>query len=169
VGPPLRSGPTAQTLTAEMREYAPEYTKRERIIYVLKLLAWVIPIALFLKLWFFEWLTEFSRNANCYNYGSINGVHLVVYGLFVIMPLSFALVLFLIEGRRSIKIIKLGQNPLPNEKVLNPTKYKYGFAAKIQPFIMLSSILCLVGISVWGGFQAYETSKNIKPCAVKNE
>jgi hypothetical protein len=144
-----------------MRGYAPEYTKRERIIYGLKLLAWMIPIALFLKLWFFGWLSEFSRNANCYNYGSINGVHLVLYGLFVFMPLSFALVMFLIEGRRSIKIIKLRQNPLPNEKVLKPTRYKYGFTAKIQPFIMLLLVLCLVGISVWGSFQAYEISKNI--------
>ena len=151
-----------------MSEYGPEYTKRERIALVLKILAWVIPIYLVAQFWFFDWFSEYSENANCYNYGNINGVHLVFYGLFVFMPFSFAIVLFLFEGRRSIKVIKLGQSPLPNEKVLRPTKYKYGTAAKVQPLGVFSIILFLIGLSIWGGFQAHEITKDIKPCAVNN-
>ena len=139
---------------------------RERIALVLKILAWAIPIYLIAQFWFFDWVSEYSKNANCYNYGNINGVHLVFYGLFVFMPLSFGVIVFLFEGVRSIKVIKLGQNPLPNEKVFRPTKYKYGTAAKVQPCGIFAVILLLIGLSIWGGFQAYELTKNIKPCAV---
>lgn len=149
-----------------MSQYAPEYTKRERIIVVLKMLAWAILIYLIAQFWLFDWLAEYSKNANCNTYGSINGVHLLFYGLFVFMPLSFGIVVFLFEGVRGIKVIKLGQNPLPNEKVLRPTKYKYGAAAKVQPFVIFTLILFLIGLSIWGGFQAYELTKVIKPCAV---
>ena len=147
-------------------DYAPEYTKKERIVFVLKIMAWAIPLFVIAEFWFFDWLAEYSKNANCYNYGDINGVHLVFYGLFVFMPLSFATIIFLTEGRRSIKVIKLGQNPLPNEKVFRPTKYKYGIAAKVQPIGMFTAILFLTGLSVWGGFQAHDLTKDIKPCTV---
>ena len=149
-----------------MSVYAPEYTKSERIRIALKLLAWTLPIFLGAKVWFFDWLAEFAKNANCYNYANINGVHFVFYGLFVFMPLSLAIVLFLVEGRRSIKVLKLGQNPLPNEKVFRPTKYKYGAAAKVQPLLLIFIIMFLTGLSVWGGFQAHKLTKAIKPCAI---
>jgi len=147
-------------------DYAPEYTQKERIAFVLKIMAWTIPLFVMTQFWFFDWLSEYSENANCYNYGDINGVHLVFYGLFVFMPLSLAIIVFLTEGRRSINVIKLGQNPLPNEKVFKPTKYKYGNAAKIKPIGIFCVILFLTGLSVWGGFQAHDLTKDIKPCTV---
>ena len=149
-----------------MNEYAPEYTKREKIILIIKIMSWAIPVFLIAEFWFFDWISEYSKNANCYNYGNINGVHLIFYGLFVFMPLSLAIIIFLLEGRRSIKVLKAGQNPLPNEKVLKPTRYKYGHASKIQPFIILSLILLIVAFSIWGGFQSHNLTQNIKPCEV---
>lgn len=145
-------------------DYAPEYTKRERIEIALKNLAWAIPVVFICEFWLFDWFAEYSNNANCYKYGSINGVHLVFYGLFVFMPLLFAIILCLTEGRRSIKVFRLGQNPLPNEKVFSTTSYKYGLAAKAQPIVVLSVMLFLIGLSVWGGFQAHDLTRNIKPC-----
>jgi hypothetical protein len=151
-----------------MNEYAPEYTKKERIILVAKILIWVIPLYLFAEFWLFDRLAEYAANANCQQYGNVNGAHLMIYGTFVLIPLSFAGVLFLIEGRRSIKIIKLGQNPLPDEKVLRQTKYKYDAAARIQPIAIFSMIVFLIGVSVWGGFQAHKLTQSIKPCASNN-
>ncbi|MCP4978354.1 MAG: hypothetical protein GY931_19585 [Maribacter sp.] len=147
-------------------DYAPEYSKKERIMIMLKILAWAIPFITIFEFWFVDWFSEYSRNANCYNYGSLNGVHLVFYGIFVFVPLSFAIILLLTQGRRSFKVIRIEQNPLPNEKVFSPTKYKYGKAATIQPIVVLLLIMCLFGLSVWGGFQAHEITKDIKPCTV---
>ena len=149
-----------------MSEYAPEYTKKERIVLGIKMLAWIVLIYVFFKFWFFDWFDEYSKNANCYSYDGIKRLHIIFYGIFVCVPLSFALLLFLTEGIRSIKVIRLGQDPLPNEKVLKSTKYKHGIAAKIKPLFLFSMIFVLLGISVWGGFQAYDITKDIKLCTV---
>ncbi|MES9969837.1 MAG: hypothetical protein ABW092_07355 [Candidatus Thiodiazotropha sp.] len=149
-----------------MSEYAPEYTKRERIVFILKLLALATPIYLMVQFWLADWIADFTKNAHCFNYGSINGMHLVFYGALTFLPLLLGIILFLFEGIRGIKIIKLGQNPLPDEKVFTPTKYKYGAAAKVQPFGIFSVIVFCIGLSIWGGFKAHEQTREIKPCTV---
>lgn len=147
-----------------MNYYAPEYTKRERIVFVLKQMLWFLPLYAATELWFFDWLAEYSDNANCYYYGNITGVHLVMYGLFVGIPLFIGITIAIFEGRRAIKIFRLGQSPLPGEKVFKKTKYRYGYKAKIQPV----AIFCVLGFffvfSIWGSMQAYKITQDIKPC-----
>lgn len=149
-----------------MINYAPTYTKRERIVWVLKQMLWFLPLYAATELWFFDWLVEYSHNANCYSYGHITGVHLIMYGIFVGIPLFFCTIIILFEGRRSIKIIRLGQNPLPGEKVFKKTTYKYGYKAKIQPI----TIFCFIGFFfiflIWGAMQAYQITQDISPCLV---
>ena len=70
------------------------------------------------------------------------------------IPIGSALAIFSIEGVRSLKIIRLGQNPLPGEKVLRKTKYKYGVKAKIQPYIVLLVLVFLLGLGIKGIFWA---------------
>jgi Flp pilus assembly protein protease CpaA len=91
-------------------------------------------------------------------------VQLLLYGVFVGAPLSCALVILLLEGRRSYKVIRIGQNPLPGEKVLRKTKYRYGVAARVQPAALFAIMALLVGVSIWGSFQAQKLSRNITPC-----
>ena len=143
---------------------APEYSKKERIILVAKMFAWVVPAVLFLELWFRDWLSEYTEVADCYFYGSITGMHLIFYGVFVGLPIMSAIIVFLLEGRRGIKIIKLRQNPLPGEKVLRPTEYKYGNTALIQPTVIFAVIFFMLGMSVWGSFQAEKIVAKVKPC-----
>ena len=78
--------------------------------------------------------------------------------------MSLAIIIALFEGPRSIKIMRLGQNPLPNEKVFKKTKYKYGGKAKIQPVVIFCSIGLLFVFSIWGSLQAYKITQDIKPC-----
>lgn len=108
-----------------MNNYAPEYTKKERIAIIVKSLLLALPIYAVAQLWFFDWLREYADNANYYYYyyyyGNITGVHLLMYSMFVGLPLLPAIILFIFEGRRSLKIIKLWQSPLPGEKVFNKT------------------------------------------------
>jgi hypothetical protein len=146
--------------------YAPEYTKQERINLALKHGSWILPLFIIIQYYFFPWLKDYASHANCYIYGNghINGIHLLFYGLFIFMPLSFAVIVFITEGKRSIKVLKIGQNPLPGEKVFRPTKYKYGVTSKIKPLIVLVVIICFILTSVWGGFTAYNMTKIIKPC-----
>ena len=135
-------------------DYAPEYTTKERISIILKGLAWVIPLFTLLEFWSFPWLKQYASNAHCYQYGNFTWLHIIFYGLFTGLPLLMAFVLFILEGRRSINIIKLGQSPLPNEKVLGPKKYIYGTQVKLKVSLFFSVMLMILGLSVQGYFWA---------------
>lgn len=132
--------------------YAPEYTTKERINIILKALAWAVPLFATLKFWFFPWLKQYSANAHCYQYGNFTGLHIIFYGLFIGLPLLMACMLLILEGKRSINIIKLGQSPLPGEKVLSPTKYIYGTQAKLKAYLFFAIMLLVLGLSVQGYF-----------------
>lgn len=134
--------------------YAPEYTTKERMIIGLKIFGWMVPLTAALNFWFFPWLKQYSENAHCYQYGNFTGLHIILYGLFVGFPLLMTSVMVIIEGKRTVKIIKLGQSPLPGEKVLSPTKYIYGTQARIKAYLFLAIILFGLGSSVAGYFWA---------------
>ena len=135
-------------------DYAPEYTTKERINIFLKTLAWAAPLVAALQFWFFPWLNQYVANAHCYQYGNFTGLHIIFYGLFIGLPLLMACMLLILEGKRSINIIKLGQSPLPSEKVLRPTKYIYGTQAKLKAYLFFAIMLLVLGLSVQGYFWA---------------
>ncbi|MFC3151050.1 hypothetical protein ACFOEK_08425 [Litoribrevibacter euphylliae] len=137
-----------------MNEYAPEYSKKERVMILLKHSVWAIPLFLWAQFWFLPWIKAFADQSHCYDYGVMTGTEALFYGLFVGMPLSLVLLVLLIEGPRTIKIIRLGQNPLPGEKVLKPTKYQYGTRAKLKPYGLMIILVLLVALSVRGIFWA---------------
>ena len=146
-----------------MNEFAPEYSKKERVILLLKHMAWAIPLFAITKYHFLPWFEVYAENAHCYRYGNITGTDLVFYGLFVGLPLLFAIALFLLEGTNSIKIIRLGQSPLPGTKVFKPTKYTYGFRAKLKPFFLIISMVFSVGLAIKGVYSASQTINMVNP------
>ena len=145
-----------------MSEYAPEYSRRERVILIARHLAWLLPLFAVTKYWFFPWLDRYVGNAHCYDYGWVTGVELVYYGIFVGLPLHIVLVFLFVEGRRSYKVIRVGQNPLPGEKVFKPTKYSYGVRAKIKPYLFFMVMAFLIGLSIRGIFWANDIANRIE-------
>lgn len=144
--------------------FAPQYSTAERVRLVLILAAIAIPVYLLSELWFFDWLSDYAAIANCHVYGNLTGVHLLFYGMFVGIPASLALLVLSFEGRRSLRVLRLGQNPLPGEKTLRKTRYKYGAAARLQPIGLIAAILFLLGLSIWGAGQARQLTATIAPC-----
>ncbi|WP_148271126.1 hypothetical protein [Cycloclasticus sp. P1] len=147
-------------------EFAPEYTKKERFWLIAKSLLWFVPILSFCQLWFFDWLGEYAKVAHCYEYGPVKGTHIIIYGLFVGLPFTLAIMLFGFEGVKAIKVIKIGQFPLPGQKVFKPTKYKYGNVARVNGAIVIGALVFLLGLAAWGVGQAKEISRDIKPCLI---
>jgi len=147
-----------------MSDYAPEYTRRERIIFLVKHMLWFVPLLIATEFWFFDRLEEFSNQAHCYRYGNITGFHLLMYGMFVGIPLSSAVLIAALEGRRSLEVLRLGQNPLPGEKVFQRTKYQFGFKAKVKPIALFCFIGFFLLFSVWGAVQAYVITQEEIPC-----
>ncbi|SRR5690554_75158 len=139
-----------------MSDFAPEYTKKEKQIILLKHLAWATPLMITFQYLFLPWLEEFTDQAQCYQYAGLTGTELIFYGVFVGLPLTFSLLVLMLEGTRSIAIIRLGQSPLPNEKVFKPTQYSYGVRARIKPVCVLLIVVFLVGFSIKGLFSAQQ-------------
>lgn len=106
-----------------MADYAPEFTEKEKFKIVLMHLAWTIPIVLIAKLLFFPWFNEYADAAHCYDYDYFTGTQVLLYSIFSGIPISFTLLVFAIDGTRSFRVIRRGQNPLPGEKVFHAAKY----------------------------------------------
>lgn len=148
-----------------MGEFAPLYSTRERIAIVAKILAVAAPVYVAGFYWIFPWLRRYAQTASCDRFGAFNGLELLLYGLFVGMPLSMAVLVWLIEGRRSLRVWRLGQSPLPGEKVLRKTRYRFGTAARIRPLATFVIVALLAGIAIRGGIEARDLARQIGPCA----
>lgn len=148
-----------------MAEFAPLYSTRERILIALKVLAVATPVYLAGYYWMFPRLRLYAITANCDRFGAVNGLQLLSYGLFAGVPLAMALLVWLIAGPRSLRVWRLGQNPLPGERVLRRTRYRYGAAARVWPLAVLAIIALLAGIAIRGGFEARALLRDTGPCA----
>ena len=148
-----------------MREYAPLYSRKERVRIALLLLAIMAPLLLIAHFWLIPAISAYTELTNCDSFGDVDGVHLLLYGVFVYLPLSFAIILLLLLGRRCMRVIRAGQDPLPGEKVLRPTKYRYGKAAMIVPALVPFLVVVTVGFSIWGSFQAEKLTRIVAPCS----
>lgn len=147
-----------------MPQYAPEYSREERIQFIIKELIWAAPLYLLCQFWFFDWLAEYSEHAHCYFYGPITGVHLVMYGLFCLMPFSFGVMFFQMLGKDALETINVGQHPLPNKKVFSKTQYVYGARAKLKGYAVVLCIACFFLFSIWGITAAKKITSDVKPC-----
>ena len=147
-----------------MADFAPLYSTRERLWLALKLLAVAIPVYLAGYYWLFPWLREYAKTANCDQIAIFSGLELLLYGLLVGAPLSMAGLIWLIEGRHSLQVWRLGQSPLPGEKVLRKTRYRFGARARIRPLVVFSTLALLAGIALRGSFVAAELVQEIGPC-----
>lgn len=135
-----------------MSEFAPEYTRSERVALLLKHGSWILPLVVVTQFFIIPWIADYAVFAQCYTYGNFTRADIILYGCFVILPLLFALTLWLIEGRRSLDIIRLGQSPLPGEKVFRPTRYTFGWRAKVKPYLLLVVVVFLLLLAVKGIF-----------------
>ena len=141
-------------------EFAPEYSKREKLRLLLMHIAWAFPLFIVTQHFFLPWFSLYIQQAHCYHYAGWAGNELVFYGLFVGLPVSLVVILLLIEGPRTMRILlspnRSAQNPLPNEKVFKPTRYTYGAKAKIKPTILLMLLMLLLAMSIRGIFWAQD-------------
>jgi len=153
-----------------MKNFAPEYTKRERITLVIKYLSIGLPIMAFFEYWFFPKMEAFAEVAHCYEFGLLNGTELLFYGVFVGLPLSILVMLLAFECKRFVLIFKYKQAPPPNYKVFKKTEYKYGNKALFQPIIFVIICCGLLLLSVHGIGSAKEIINSTKSIElVKNK
>lgn len=128
---------------------APEYTRQERLRFVVTHAAWAFPLLASLQFYLFPAFKEFANTAPCRDYWGIDGAYLVFIPVFCI-PLVSALLLVALWGREYTAILRLAQYPLPGQKVFKPTPYVYGFKAKVRAYVFFSLITLLIGVGIHG-------------------
>lgn len=138
----------------EVVEYAPEYTKTERIRITLFAALAGTAVVLVSRLWFFPWLREFSQAAPCRSLFGVNGAVVLFYGIFVGLPLLVAIVIGASTGRRGYKILREGRVPPSGEKVFRSTPVRRGARAKLSGYFQLLSVVPLLALTLWGVAQA---------------
>lgn len=135
-------------------EFAPIYSKAERLrLLVLQILAGGLIIALS-KLWLFPWLRNFSETAACRTVFGVSGTTVLFHGLFVGIPLFVALMLALTLGRRGLKVLREGRTPPSGEKAFRRTRVRRGAQATAAGVMQMLSVVFMLVLATWGGFQA---------------
>ena len=135
-------------------EFAPEYTKTERIRFVLVAFAVGAAVTLASRLWFFPWLREFAASAPCRSVSGVTGTTALFYGLLVGLPLFLAVLVGAFVGRRGYRVLREGCLPPSGEKVFRPTPIRRGTKAKLPGYVQLFSFTPLLALALWGAFQA---------------
>ena len=134
-------------------KFAEEYTKNERIRFVI---IYGIPAALFILTadwWFFPWIEWFASTSHCHEFLGVAGDEWLLYGLFVGMP-SILLIpsIYLCYLSRSIIVSK--QLPPPGKKVLTKTRIIHGRKAVMRGYLNFSSLIIVFSFMTWGYFTA---------------
>ncbi len=148
-------------------EFAPEYTKAEKVRFMaLGAVAGTVVIALG-QFWLFPWLREFSASAPCRAPFGVNGMVLLMYGLFVGVPLLAAVLVGALVGRRGYKVLRQGRVPPSGEKVFRPTQVRTGVRACWSGYVQLLSVVPLLALAAWGAFQAQQMVDKAADAPVK--
>jgi len=141
-------------LSTEVPEFAEEYTRAERLRFVVLGVAAGAALVLASRSWLLPWLSAFAASAPCRQLLGIGAVTWLWYGLFVGIPLFGAAVVAATMGRRGYKVLRDGQMPPVGEKVFLPTRIKRGTGAKIAGYARLFAFAPFVVLAIWGSAQA---------------
>ena len=146
-------------------EFAEEYTKAERIRFVVLSVLFGAVAVILSKTFLFPWVGEFANSAPCRKVFGIEGLTVLWYGLCVGIPLQGAILVGIMSGWRGYKVLRDGQFPPAKEKVYRPTRIQKGSKARLIGYIHLSAFLPFLALTIWGCFQAEKMSRTIQPKA----
>lgn len=135
------------------REFAEQYSFRERAWLAARGIAIGGLVLLGSKLWLLPAFNAFVATAPCRTFLGVYGSTLLWYGLFVGLPLVTFAVLFLTQGRQGLRILRESRFPPAGEKVLHRTRIRYGAAARRIGYVQLFVSTPLIALAIWGCFQ----------------
>lgn len=148
-------------------EFAPEYSRQERIRFLaLGIGAGALLVAA-CKLWAFPALKVFAETAHCSTVWGFDSVAVLFYGLFVGMPLAMAVLVAGLVGTRGYKILRQGRTPPVGEKVFRPTRITRGRKATMAGVAQLLAALPFLCIALWGNNQATTLVAQTRPYAAE--
>lgn len=135
-------------------EYAPQYTFKERLRHLTIFLPLGIAGYALCQWWLFPKLHVFAEHAACETVFGVRGPSILLYGVFVFIPLFFTLATAGAFLPTAVRTIKTRRYPPPGKKVYRPVKIKTGRRAVASSLAHLIPTLAFAGFAVWGYGQA---------------
>lgn len=146
---------------SNLPEFAPEYTKTERLRIVALIIIGGIALISVQKLWLGPLLYAFVEASPCGATLGISHIAWLVFGLFVGLPVLVSLLVAITLGCRGYKILRDGQFPPLREKVFRPTRIERGTKAKVRGYLHVFTFAPFLAMAIWGGFQAQTLSESM--------
>ena len=144
-------------------KYAEQYTTRERVRLVAIALGVVLPLMGVAELWALPALEEFAEASYCYEWYGVSGTAVLIYGVFVGLPVLGALIIGMPEAYYGIRMIRTKQNPPPGTKVMTRTKIRRGRRAVAVGYANLLPLVFFVGLAIWSEGQAEKILSGFQP------
>lgn len=153
-----------------MKEYAPEYTKKEKLIRLVAIGIIGVAFGAWFKLKGLPYLVSITVEPQCFEFLGMQGAEFLAHLLFFWMPLSTFLLASLFMLPPGVRGLIDGQFPPKGMKVFRPTvirRGKLGTFKSLGHFLL--PLLCL-GFSVWGYSKVepmmaiFQSNQNVSLC-----
>ncbi|WP_199483471.1 hypothetical protein [Vibrio owensii] len=136
-----------------MKEYAPQYSKKEKIIRVAIAGVFCVLVGVLFKLEGEPLLQAVVEAPECYQMFGMSGLELLVHMLFFWMPLSVFLLSAVLMLPLGVRGLIEGQFPPKGVKVFRPTAIQRGKLGTLKSLIHLLFPLLCFGFVMWGNVQ----------------
>ena len=136
-----------------MKEYAPQYSKKEKIIRVAIAGVFCVLAGVLFKLKGEPLLQAVVEAPECYEVFGMSGLELLVHILFFWMPLSVFLLAAVLMLPLGVRGLIEGQFPPKGVKVFRTTVIQRGKLGTLKSLIHLLFPLLCFGFVVWGNTQ----------------
>ncbi|HDM8211971.1 TPA: hypothetical protein P0E22_001968 [Vibrio harveyi] len=136
-----------------MKEYAPQYSKKEKIIRVAIAGVFCVLAGVLFKLEGEPLLQAVAKAPECYEVFGMSGFELLVHMLFFWVPLSVFLLSAVLMLPLGVRGLIEGQFPPKGVKVFRPTAIQRGKLGTFKSLIHLLLPLLCFGFVVWGNGQ----------------
>jgi hypothetical protein len=150
-------------------ELAPQYTTAERWRFAALYVAFGLAVYAFTEWWLIPHLRRFAEYPECMTTLGVRHATVLIYGLFVGIPLFSALLVGVLTAPMSIRAIRTRRFPPPDQKTLRRTEISKGRSAIALASVSLIVVASFCGLAIWGVFQAKKLDAHLRSDQLKEQ
>ena len=138
-----------------MPEYAPQYSRREKIRKLATFAALLLALALAWQFCFLPWFNDFAAHSDCRSLLGIPGHIVVLHLIFTVLPLSLSIPVVTIILPLAWRTLRSRQYPPPGQKTLYRTRIHRGAGAIAISTIILALLLAEITLVAYSHLEAH--------------
>ena len=131
-------------------DYAPEYTKREKIKLIILIMGLGAVLIAAGELWLFPSITRLAEQPHCYSLFGLNGADYLWHLLLIGIPISIFLILAITMLPMALRGLIQAQFPPKGYKVFKPTPIRRGMRGQLMAGFLVFVIASPLLIAIYG-------------------